>query len=156
MNYSEDINWSILSYFGKIENCPGLLLWKISARWRRKLEQNLKAFNITHVQFYVLLNIALMTKASEKITQIDISRKAEIDIATISQILRHLDKKKIIKRQHLKNDERSKYISLTKLGTKIINDTMPVVQKMDKAFFNVIANENPNPICKLKDLLNSE
>lgn len=126
-----------LSFYETTEESPGYLLWKVSMQWRTKIEETLKALDLTHPQFVVLATTGWLTRKNEKISQIDISRAAGLDPNTTSQILGSLEGKKLIKRVRSLN-ERSKSPHLTAIGFEKLAKALPAVEQADKFFFDVL------------------
>lgn len=119
---------------------PGYLLLKVSLEWRSMIEAALKQFDLTHPQFIILATAAWLTQKNEKISQVDISRATGLDPNTTSQILRGLEKKKLIKRTRSLN-ERSKSPVLTAIGLDVLTQAVPAVEATDQFFFDRL-NEN--------------
>lgn len=126
-----------VSSYEKAEESPGFLLWRVSTKWRRAIESILKTLNLTHPQFVVLATIGWLTRTNQKVSQIEISRHAELDPNTTSQILRSLQTKELIQRER-SNDERSKCPFLTKQGAEILSKALPAVEKADQHFFSAV------------------
>ncbi len=129
------IDFKNISLYAKPEDSPGYLLLKVSLEWRSMIEGALKEFDLTHPQFIILATTAWLTQNNEKISQIDISRTAGLDPNTTSQILRGLEKKKLIKRTRSLN-ERSKSPILTAIGLDLLTHALPAVEVTDQFFFD--------------------
>ncbi len=134
------IDFQSISLYARAEDSPGYLLLKVSLEWRSMIEDALKQFDLTHPQFIILATTAWLTQGHEKISQIDISRTTGFDPNTTSQILRGLEKKKLIKRTRSLN-ERSKSPLLTTIGLDILAQALPAVEATDQFFFDRL-NEN--------------
>jgi MarR family transcriptional regulator, organic hydroperoxide resistance regulator len=116
-------------------------------------EHTLKEFNLTHSQFVVLATLGWMKRKGSKVTQVEVATATKIDVATTSQIFRYLEKKGLVRRQHIKGDTRAKYPYLTKDGKQIIEKSLPKVRFEDKKFFEPLRNEKSNFITKLITLI---
>ncbi len=134
-----------ISEFQQPEQSPGYLLWRVSIQWRSLIEKALKVYDLTHPQFVVLASLAWLTQDGKKVSQIEVGRMAGLDPNTTSQILRGLEKKKMIERTQ-SVDERSKNPAVTELGRKILEKALPAVEKTDMTFFE---NANQNDIAIL-------
>ena len=126
-----------MSVNDKPEQSPGFLLWQISTSWRTAIESVLKPMNLTHPQFVVLATLGWLTQNGERVTQAAVGKMAKLDPNTISQIMRGLELKKWIKRKQ-SADVRAKNPLLTLQGTEILKKALPVVEKADSQFFNVL------------------
>lgn len=116
------------------EESPGYLLWWVSTRWRRAIENVLKPLKLTHPQFVVLAVNGWLTRAGEQVSQAEIARNAGLDPNTTSQILRSLETKGLIERPR-STDERSKYPTLTVKGRQLLVKALPAVEREDAKFF---------------------
>jgi DNA-binding MarR family transcriptional regulator len=122
----------------QLDNILGLDFWKASCSWKRKIEHNLKQLGLTHPQFIVLYYILQFSVSNKNISQINLSKETGIDTATISQIVRGLEKKLLLKRKHLKGDERSKFIKLSELGEKITTESIAIYSSATIEFFEPV------------------
>ena len=73
---------------------PVFLLWQVSKLWQRQLELSFKDLNLSHTQAILLANIVRLMNEREKVTQILLSQKTNVDPVTVSQTIRVLEKKK--------------------------------------------------------------
>ena len=122
------------SEYAAPEESPGYLLWRVSTHWRSTLENVLRPLGLTHPQFVILAVLAWQTRTGARVSQAMIARTAGLDPNTTSQILRGLERKKLIERTHL-SDERSKNPMLTPSGNTLLAQALPAVEAADKAFF---------------------
>jgi DNA-binding MarR family transcriptional regulator len=130
------VNWQKISEFKKTEDSSGFLLWQVSCKWRRSIEQSLKEYCLTHPQFVILAVTSWLTKDNINISQVEIAKYSKIDIATTSQIIRALENKEYLIRKKTSADERAKYPTLTKTGAKLLEKVLPQVEKVDREFFS--------------------
>lgn len=134
---SEKVDFTKVSEHSGPETSPGFLLWRVSTRWRRAIEEVLKSVDLTHPQFVVLATIGWLTREGDNVTQVEIGRQACLDPNTTSQILRGLEDKKLIKRKR-SEDDRSKHATLTAQGARRLEKALPLVEKADAEFFSPI------------------
>lgn len=146
MNKSNNIE--SLTLFKTPEESPGYLLWRVSFAWRSFIEETLKLLDLTHPQFVVLATTAWLTRNGKHINQLDISKASGLDPNTTSQILRGLETKNFIKRTRSLN-ERSKNPSLTDLGFKVLEKTLPAVEKADLEFFKSLTDNDIDILVKI-------
>lgn len=139
------------SSFKKAEDSPGFLLWRASTLWRRAIEAVLKPLDLTHPQFVALATIGWFAKTKTPITQAAISKHIELDPNTVSQILKSLEKKKLIARERT-HDERSKNPTLTKSGAKRLSEALPAVENADAQFFSAVNLEKASAFSALQIL----
>lgn len=122
------------------EKSPGFLLWHSSTLWRSSIEAMLKSVNLTHPQFVVLATTAWLTKNGEYVTQVAIGKMAGLDPNTLSQIMRSLEKKELIKRIKA-SDVRAKNPVLTDQGLQLLNKALPIVETADTQFFKALTTQ---------------
>ncbi|RAP32447.1 MarR family transcriptional regulator [Candidatus Marinamargulisbacteria bacterium SCGC AG-410-N11] len=116
------------------KDSPGLLLWQLCTIWSRKINQLLKQFNITHVQFVILANIKWLTLSKQLVTQVLIANLSKIDPVVISNVLKTLESKQLVKRKTSK-DTRFKEVKLTKEGLDLLALAISEVETFDTDFF---------------------
>jgi DNA-binding MarR family transcriptional regulator len=130
-------NFKKISVYEGPKQSPGFLLWHVSTSWRSSIEAVLKTFGLTHPQFVVLATTGWLTRNNEQITQAAIGKMAGLDPNTISQIIKGLEQRNLIKREP-SSDGRAKNVSLTEKGAKTLSQALPAVEKTDTEFFNVL------------------
>lgn len=128
------VNFKEISVHEGPERSPGFMLWHISTTWRGSIESVLKEMELTHPQFVVLAAIGWLTRKGDLVAQAAIGKMASLDPNTISQILKGLEQKKLIKREQL-SDSRAKNPLLTQKGSDILAKALPAVEKADAQFF---------------------
>jgi len=133
---SEKFNWNDVSHFQEATRSPGFMLWQTSLLWKRKLERLLRQHNITHVQFVILTSLAYLQGKKINTNQIKLARFSMCDVSMASQVIRVLVKKQLIERVHKEGDERSKFLTLTSAGIKLVQNTVKNVEDIDSKFFN--------------------
>lgn len=137
---SGELNFEEISAHNTPKQSPGFLLWHISSSWRSSIESVLKGLGLTHPQFVVLATIGWLTKSGDLITQVSIGKMAGLDPNTNSQIIKGLEQKELIQRVK-SSDGRAKNVSLTALGSSILNKALPLVEKADSDFFKLLNAE---------------
>jgi DNA-binding MarR family transcriptional regulator len=109
----------------------GFDFWRAACLWRKSIESVLNEIGITHPQFLILYHLDRANDSSQNQKSLAIS--SGVDVATTSQIVRLLERKKLIKRKHTKNDERAKYVKLTLEGQKTLAKAL---EKYHVAYLN--------------------
>ena len=69
----------------------GLLLWKTSNLWQRKLRNVLDEYNLTLNEFIILETLFL--SKDDSITQVYISKSSGVNVSVISTVIKVLQKK---------------------------------------------------------------
>jgi DNA-binding MarR family transcriptional regulator len=126
---------SLQTGFATPQESPGFLLWKTTNLWQRQIRATLQPFDLTHVQFTLLANLAWLTKNGHTITQVELAKQIETDVMMTSQVVRTLEQKKLLKRTPSPLDKRAFHLTPTKAGLALANETIKVVETVDKEFF---------------------
>lgn len=129
------IDWDTISEFDGPEQSPGFLLWQVSTSWKRKIAQALKQTGLTHPQFVLLASLGWLNHKHKTVSQVELAKHCRTDISTTSQVLRTLEKKKLINRKHLNNNEKTKFLTVTKQGSQLICESIILIEKVDHLFF---------------------
>lgn len=137
----KDIAWEKISHMEGPEQSPGFLLWQVSMKWRRDIETALATLGLTHPQFVLLASLGWLTRNNSEVTQVELARHCSTDVNMTSQVLRSLEKKGYIERHRRMGDERSKLPRLTETGAKLVEQAIPLVEKVDVRFFGRLARD---------------
>lgn len=122
-------------------NSIGLLFIKTYNLWHKSIKEELSILGVTHPQFVVLASLGYLSQSNEEINQVAISKQSDIDVMTISIIIKNLEKMKLITRQESKKDTRSKIVQLTSEGQLLLNKALPLVENIDSIFFDVLKSD---------------
>jgi len=129
--------------FDTQEASPGFLLWQISNKWQSEQRKALKAFGLTHVQFVLLASLVWASDESS-FTQKQLAEHAKTDTMMTSQVLRVLERKRLITRTVGISDGRSFTLSPTEDGIILANKVIGVVETVDKRFFSILNSNLQN------------
>jgi DNA-binding MarR family transcriptional regulator len=135
------VAWKKISEFVGPEESPGFLLWQVSTAWRREIETALATLGMTHPQFVLLASLGWLTQKGGKVSQVELARHSKTDIAMTSQVLRTLEKKGYVARVQREGNEKSKFPSVTKSGAQLIEQAIPLVEKVDRDFFKSLGKD---------------
>ena len=116
-------------------DATGFLLYKAHLYWQKSIKRSLKPLGITHTQFVILASTYWLFLHKEQLTQIDIAQHAQMDTMMVSNVIRTLENKKLIKRTAHPTDTRANLVSLTKKGNTTVKKAIVIVEKFDKIFF---------------------
>lgn len=133
------------SFFSKYKNdssaAIGLSFIKVYNSWHQKIKEQLKTLELTHPQYIVLASLGYLAQSQQEVNQVDIARQSEIDVMTVSTIIRNLEKQYLIVRQPSSQDTRAKVVTLTENGQKVLNQALPLVESIDAEFFGVLGEQ---------------
>jgi MarR family transcriptional regulator, organic hydroperoxide resistance regulator len=115
---------------------PGFALWRVAAIWQRGVRAALVEVDLTHAQFVLLVSSAWLEAAGDApVTQALVSAHANTDAVMTSEVLRTLERKKLVRRLSHPTDARAKQIVLTAAGKKLWRRAIALVEAVDEAFF---------------------
>jgi DNA-binding MarR family transcriptional regulator len=121
------------------EASPGFVLWQVATLWQRDVREALGPTGLTHAQFVVLATSAFLEaereRTGEPLTQSDVAAQARTDAVMTHEVLRTLEKKKLIQRLAHPSDARARMIVLTTDGRRMARRAIAAVEKVDSAFF---------------------
>lgn len=124
--------------FDKAEDSPGFLLWQTTIIWQRLIKKALDPYDISHAQFVILAITMWFEDNNQEISQGLIIRQSKLDKMTVSKSLKKLVADGYIKRSEHQQDTRAKSVHLTKKGRTLALKLVPIVEKVDASFFDVI------------------
>ena len=127
-------------YKDEYKKSTGLLFIRAYHKWHGLIKNELKTIDLTHPQFVVLTSLAALLRRQEWVSQTDIARFSDMDVMTVSQIIRLLVKKGLIMREVHPKDSRANIILLTDTGLQKVNQALPLVEGIDQAFFGKLEN----------------
>ncbi|MGC9154880.1 MAG: MarR family winged helix-turn-helix transcriptional regulator [Ferrimicrobium sp.] len=124
----------LASNFSTDQESPGLGLWRVSNRWQAHQRRALVPFGLTHVQFVLLASLVWL-EGTEPVTQNELARFAHVDPMMTSQVLRALEDKGMLRREHHPSDARARALVATPEGVAVANRANRAVEEADAAFF---------------------
>ena len=127
-------------YKEEYKKSTGLLFIRAYHKWHGLIKNKLRTIDLTHPQFVVLTTLAGLLRQQEWVSQTDIARFSDMDVMTVSQIIRLLIKKGLIMREVHPKDSRANIILLTDTGLQKVNQALPLVEGIDQAFFGKLEN----------------
>ena len=127
-------------YKDEYKKSTGLLFIRTYHKWHGMIKNKLRTIDLTHPQFVVLTTLAALLRQQEWVSQTDIARFSDMDVMTVSQIIRLLVKKELIMREVHPKDSRANIILLTDTGLQKVNQALPLVEGIDQAFFGKLEN----------------
>ena len=128
-------------YKDEYKKSTGLLFIRTYHKWHGLIKNKLRTIDLTHPQFVVLTTLAALLRQQEWVSQTDIARFSDMDVMTVSQIIRLLVKKELIMREVHPKDSRANIILLTDTGLQKVNQALPLVEGIDQAFFGKLEDK---------------
>ena len=135
--------------FEAAEDSPGFLLWQTTITWQRLIKKALDGYDISHMQFVIMASLLWFEEHQEFPTQATISRLSKIDEMTVSKSLRKLAMQGYVSRQESSKDTRAKCVSLTSIGRELTAKLIPIVEGIDRSFFNAVAKDDQRELIQI-------
>lgn len=120
------------------EESPGFLLWQVTNLWQKQIIVRLKLRRLTHVQFVVLATAHWLSMSSKQVSQSQIAAQTKIDQMVISNTIKALEKKGLVRRFPHQGDTRAKNVEITSVGTKALAAALTEVEDIDRKFFKIL------------------
>jgi len=114
---------------------PGFLLWHATLRWQRGISEALAPLDLTHVQFVLLACAWWLNERGDPSKQIEVAAQAGTDVKMTSQVLRTLERKRLIDREVDPADTRARRVRVTERGAALAPRAIAVVEEVDARFF---------------------
>jgi DNA-binding MarR family transcriptional regulator len=125
------------SRFETPELSPGFLLWRVATRWQRQIRAALEPLDLTHAQFVLLATASWLGLGDTgAITQAVIAEHAGTDAVMTSEVLRTLERRRLVKRLPHPIDARAKQIVVTAAGRSLAEKAIAIVEQVDATFFD--------------------
>lgn len=129
------------SKFSTPKESPGFLLWQVTQAWQRMITKELSQFDLTHVQFVLLTACDYLGTFGENVTQKKLSDFTNTNIMMVSDVVRTLESKGLLKRTKNPLDKREILLSTTEEGCNKVKLVLPIVESVDKVFFENIKDK---------------
>ena len=114
----------------------GFLLWHATLRWQRDIAAALKPYDLTHVQFVLLVSTWWLGENGDgPPSQAQVAAHAAADVMMTSSVLRTLERRELVRRSPDPADARVKRLTVTEAGHRLALETVAVVEAADAAFF---------------------
>ena len=140
------------SKFADSDQSVGLVFWRVSVLWQRKIKEVLNSVGITNTQFVILATVQELSEHGIVATQKEISDFSSVDVMTVSSVLRLLEKNGYIERKPHPKDTRANIIIITPKGVETIHTAIPLVENVDDNFFFQDDEKNQHFLMLLSEL----
>jgi len=114
---------------------PGFLLWHATLRWQRGVARALAPLDLTHVQFVLLACTWWLNEQGERPSQIALAAQAGTDVKMTAQVVRSLERKRLIEREVDTADTRARRLRATRRGARLAPRAIAIVEQVDARFF---------------------
>jgi MarR family transcriptional regulator, organic hydroperoxide resistance regulator len=134
-----DTRVALKTQFKSAEDSPGFMLWKASNRLQRMHARCLTDLAITPSQFSLMTCLVYLQQTGV-VTSARIVAHTGMDKMLVSDLVRALEKKRLVRRQAHPEDGRSWLIEPTARGIELTNSAVREVETLDTAFFANVRN----------------
>lgn len=116
----------------------GFLLWHAMLEWRRRVTEKLNEVGLTYVQFSLLASVSYLNHHGPAPSQAELAEHTGMDVMMTSQVVRTLERDRLVKRITDKNDARVKRVVPTVKGQSVVSAAIGIVNEVNDDVFGVI------------------
>ena len=127
-------------FFSEPRESAGYLLWLLSNRWHRRQREALEEIGLTPVQALLLAGVTWLTREGTPVSQVQLARHTGADAMMVSQVLRSLETKRMVKRAPLAEDSRAKGVLPTAKGRKFARAAAFASDQAERAFLEPLGD----------------
>lgn len=131
----------------------GFLLWRATNRWQRHLRAALHDTGLTHVQFVLLAAARDLAADGAPVTQAAIAARASTDVMMTSQVVRALEKRRLLARAPHPTDRRARVVTVTEEGARVADEAAALARRADREFFGVLGGREGKFVKRLSKLV---
>ena len=106
--------------------------------WRRRVTERLDEVGLTYVQFSLLASVSYLNHHGPAPSQAELAEHTGMDVMMTSQVVRTLERDRLVKRITDKNDARVKRGVLTAKGQNVVSAAIEIVNEVNDDVFGVI------------------
>lgn len=123
------------------QTTKGFALWQLSNQWQRGINNVLKSYDLTHVQYILIEGTIQLSEIYNNVTQNNIANHANANTMMTSKVLRSLQDKGLIIRKDHETDSRANVIDVTKEGRSLYRKVSKSVKVYDDQFFSSLGSK---------------
>jgi DNA-binding MarR family transcriptional regulator len=82
-----------------------------------------------------------LSQSDEFVTQVSVAKMADMDVMSVSQIMRNLEAAGYLARTANPKDTRANAVRLLDEGHEVIRLALPIVERIDDDFFGVLSGD---------------
>ena len=122
-------------YADNHQESTGLLFARVYNAWHGRVKKALQKVGLTHPQFIILTSLGYLELQQDLVTQVNLAAFSDMDVMTVSQVLKLLLKKGLVERREHPQESRAKVVFLTDIGRERMNQALPLVEAIDQTYF---------------------
>ncbi len=120
--------------FGRAEDSPGFMLWKASNLLQRLHAGCLRDLGVTPTQFSLMTCLVYLSDVGP-VTPTSLAAHSGMDRMMVSDLIKSLEKKRLLVRCGNPSDGRSFLVVPTAQGRRITNASVRRIEALDREFF---------------------
>ena len=120
---------------GAPQNAVGFVMWRVVHRYQREVEQALRPMDLTHLQFVTLTLVAWMARDGAAATQSELARFGDIHPMQVSNVLKALEQKRMVRRTPSPGNALAKQVAMTPTGMTALREALPLVIEVQGRLF---------------------
>ncbi|MGT2778366.1 MarR family winged helix-turn-helix transcriptional regulator [Streptococcus anginosus] len=128
-------------YTDNHQESTGLLFARVYNAWHGRVKKALQKVGLTHPQFIILTSLGYLELQQDLVTQVNLATFSDMDVMTVSQVLKLLLKKGLVERREHPQDSRAKVVFLTDAGRERMNQALPLVEAIDQTYFGQLDSQ---------------
>lgn len=128
-------------YADNHQESTGLLFARVYNAWHGRVKKALQKVGLTHPQFIILTSLGYLELQQDLVTQVNLAAFSDMDVMTVSQVLKLLLKKGLVERREHPQDSRAKVVFLTDIGRERMNQALPLVEAIDQTYFGQLGSQ---------------
>ena len=105
----------------------GYLVWRLSMKWRARVDAAVAPLGLTHALYSVLASLRGMTRGGHRPTQREMAEHTGLDPIYISKLARTLEEAGLIERVPDSHDSRAVRLTITERGISTIDQAIGIV-----------------------------
>ena len=137
------------------DKIPGYLLWQVSKLWQRRLNGALGELGLSSTQAVILINVPRLNQEQRTVTQMLLAEVTKVDRMTVSQSIRSLERKGLVKRVVAATNKRAYHVAVTKIGGKVAMQALERIIAAHDAFFASLGQRAGEYITLMQELIKS-
>lgn len=137
---------------GSPRHAIGFVLWRVTHRFERELEQALRPLDLTHLQFTLLALVAWTQKQGDTPNQAELARAGDIHVMQVSNVLKALERKALIERSTAEGNPTAKSVTLTAEGVERLRAAFPIAIDVQHRMFGDAGRPGGSLLKELDDV----
>ena len=123
------------------ETLLGYRLWQVHYLWHKHFERELRAVNLTHLQYVLLAATNFLIREGEVPSQIRLATFTKVEKMMVSKTLRVLERRGYLTRKPHPGDRRANRIQLTAAGVRLLKRTLSISAAAHAGFFKTLGSD---------------